>query len=97
MLLAVSYQLSAVSYQLSAFWLRGIFVMQDFRQLRVWEGAHQVALEVYRVTQKFPSDEKYGLVSQMRRSAVSVAVNLAEGCGRGSDRDFGRFVQIAMG
>ena len=54
-------------------------------------------LSVYRQTRSFPSEEKYGLTSQLRRAAVSIATNLAEGCGRGSDADFGRFVQIAKG
>ncbi len=71
--------------------------MQDFRQLKVWSKAHGLALAIYKATRTFPTEERYGLVSQMRRSAVSVPSNLAEGCGRGSDRDFARFVHIAAG
>jgi four helix bundle protein len=71
--------------------------MQDFRKLEVWQVAHKLALDVYRVTKAFPSDERYGLTSQLRRAASSIGANLAEGCGRGSDIDFARFVQIAMG
>lgn len=51
--------------------------MQDFRNLKVWQKAHGLALEVYRMTQSFPRDELYGLVSQLRRSAVSVPANVA--------------------
>lgn len=71
--------------------------MQDFRKLKVWQRAHQNTLAVYRLTNSFPETERFGLVSQMRRCAVSVPSNIAEGCGRGSDVDFARYVQIAMG
>jgi four helix bundle protein len=71
--------------------------VQDFHNLVVWQKAHAAALSVYRLTKKFPDDERFGLTSQIRRSAVSMAANLAEGCGRGSDQDFARFVQMAMG
>jgi len=71
--------------------------MQDFRQLQVWHKSHELTLAVYRSTQRFPKDELYGLTSQMRRSAVSIPANVAEGCCRGGDIEFGRFLQIAMG
>ncbi|MFQ5734047.1 MAG: four helix bundle protein [Planctomycetaceae bacterium] len=71
--------------------------MKDFRDLKVWEKAHQPALLVYRITKSFPKDELYGPTSQLRRSAKSVPSNIAEGCGRGSDADLARFLQIAMG
>lgn len=71
--------------------------MQDFRNLEVWRLSHQLTLEVYRATRVLPGDERYGLTSQLRRAAVSIEANLAEGCGRGSDADFGRFVQTSMG
>lgn len=71
--------------------------MQDFRQLKVWEKAHQLTLSIYKVTSDFPKTEQYGLVSQMRRSAASITCNIAEGCGRGSDQDFARFLQMALG
>jgi len=71
--------------------------MQDFRKLTVWQKAHQITLEVYASSQAFPSRELYGITSQLRRACVSIAANIAEGCGRGSDRDFARFLQIAMG
>src|SRR2546425_11701604 len=71
--------------------------MHDFRKLRVWAAAHQVTLAAYRITRHFPRDELYGLTSQIRRSAPSVCANIAEGCGRGSRRDFTRFLHIAQG
>ena len=71
--------------------------MQDFRELKVWQKAHELTLAVYRATQSFPRDELYGLTSQLRRSASSIPANLAEGRCRRSDRDFGRFVGIALG
>jgi four helix bundle protein len=71
--------------------------MQDFRNLLVCQKAHAFTLSVYRFTKRFPDDERFGLISQIRRSASSIPANLAEACGRGSSRDFGRFVQIALG
>ena len=71
--------------------------MQNFRQLQVWQKAHQLTLDVYRVTRDFPRDELYGLTAQLRRSSSSITANLAEGCGRGGDTEFSRFCRIAMG
>ena len=71
--------------------------MKDYRSLQVWQKSHELTLSVYEVTQSFPNDEKYGLTSQLRRSASSIPSNIAEGCGRGSDADFARCCQIAMG
>lgn len=71
--------------------------MKDFRDLKVWEKAHQLAVDLYASTQLFPREEIYGLTSQLRRSAISVPSNIAEGCGRDGDRDLARFLQIAMG
>jgi four helix bundle protein len=71
--------------------------MQDFRNLTIWRQAHGLVLEVYRETAHFPASEQFGLTNQMRRAAVSVPTNIAEGCGRGSDADFARFLQIALG
>jgi four helix bundle protein len=70
--------------------------MKDFRSLKVWEKAHAFVLWVYKETAAFPTEERYGLTSQMRRAAVSVPNNLAEGCGRGSDRDMARFIQTSL-
>ena len=69
--------------------------MQDFRNLKVWQKAHALTLAVYRGTRNFPTDERYGLTSQLRRSCASVAANIAEGCARGGDIDFARFVNVA--
>jgi four helix bundle protein len=71
--------------------------MGDFRDLKVWQKAHELALDIYRTTTQFPKQEMYGLVSQMRRCAVSVGSNIAEGRGRGGDIEFARFMQIACG
>jgi len=71
--------------------------MKDYRELQVWRKAHDLTLATYNVTKQFPTDEKYGLVSQLRRASSSIASNIAEGCGRGSDSDFARCCQIAMG
>ena len=71
--------------------------MADFRQLKVWQKAHEVILEIYRVTQEFPKSEVYGLTSQMRRAAISIGSNIAEGRGRDGDVEFARFIQIARG
>ena len=71
--------------------------MRNFRELKVWQKAHQFVLEVYRVTKSFPAEERFGLTSQLRRSAVSVASNISEGSGRHSEREFGRFLDIAAG
>lgn len=71
--------------------------MKDFRTLKVWQKSHSLTLSVYTVTKIFPKEELFGITSQLRRSIVSIPTNLAEGCGRGSDKDFKRFVQIAMG
>lgn len=71
--------------------------MRNFRELKVWEKAHNLALEIYRATKQFPTEEKYGLVSQMRRGSASIPSNIAEGCGRSGDPEFARFLQISMG
>ncbi|MBI4685127.1 MAG: four helix bundle protein [Nitrospirae bacterium] len=71
--------------------------MKSFKDLKVWEKAHEVALTVYKTTQAFPKDELYGLTSQLRRAASSVPANIAEGCGRKGDADMARFIQMAMG
>ena len=71
--------------------------MKDFRELKVWEKGHHLVLVLYKSTAKFPKDELYGLTSQIRRSCVSIPANIAEGCGRNSDAELARFLQIAMG
>jgi four helix bundle protein len=71
--------------------------MQDFHKLKVWEKAHSVTLEIYAMTKRFPKEEIYGLTSQLRRSAASVPTNIAEGCGRGTQKELAQFLQVAMG
>jgi four helix bundle protein len=71
--------------------------MKDFRDLKVWQKSHQLTLTIYGLTKTFPSDELYGLTSQMRRCCASIPANIAEGCGRSGDIELGRFLQIAMG
>src|SRR5689334_19771309 len=71
--------------------------MKDFRNLRVWNRAHQITLAVYKATASFPREELYGLTSQIRRCSASVAANIAEGCGRRGNAEFNRFLQISSG
>ena len=71
--------------------------MRDFRELKVWKKAHRFVLETYRCTRDFPAEERFGLTIQLRRAVTSVPSNIAEGCGRGSEKDFARFLSIAAG
>lgn len=71
--------------------------MRNFKDLVVWDKAHALTLDLYRVTRTFPKEELYGLTSQIRRAAASIGANLAEGCGRRSDGEFARYLLIAMG
>jgi four helix bundle protein len=71
--------------------------VKDFKELRVWAKAHEMTLTVYQLTHNFPKEELYGLTSQMRRSAASIGTNIAEGCGRRSDGELTRFLQVARG
>lgn len=71
--------------------------MRDFNQLKVWQKAHQLVLNVYRLTRDFPPDERFGLTAHLLRSAVSIPSNIAEGCGRQGDKELARFLSIAAG
>jgi four helix bundle protein len=71
--------------------------LKDFKELKVWHKAYGLALAVYDASRVFPREEIYGLTSQLRRSAVSIGANIAEGCGRRSDGELVRFLQIARG
>ena len=71
--------------------------MKDFRNLKVWKKAHELTMQMYKHSKLFPKEEMFGLTSQIRRASASIPTNIAEGCGRGSDKDFARFIQIAMG
>ena len=72
-------------------------MLTGYRKLKVWEAADRLAHEVYRVTQAFPPNEQYGLTSQLRRAAVSVATNLVEGHARQGTREFKQFAAISLG
>lgn len=71
--------------------------MQNFKELLIWKKSTELAVFVYELTKKFPTDEKYGLITQMRRSAVSIPSNIAEGHMRNTDKDFRQFIAIARG
>ena len=71
--------------------------MRDYRKLAVWTKAHALTLQLYAETARFPREEVYGLTSQLRRAVSSIPANIAEGCGRNSDRELARFLLIAMG
>jgi len=71
--------------------------MRDFREIKVWEKAHLLTLEIYKATASFPTEERYGLTSQLRRSSASIAANIAEGFGRGGNAELARSLQIGMG
>ena len=69
----------------------------NFRHLEIWKRALKLSVEIYKVTQEFPTEEKFALTSQMRRAAVSVHSNIAEGSGRSSNLDFSKFLHYAIG
>lgn len=71
--------------------------MQDFKRLKLWDKAHQLTLEIYAMSKRFPKDELFGLTSQIRRASSSVAANIAEGSGRRSRKEFTYFLGIAIG
>jgi four helix bundle protein len=72
-------------------------LITSYRDLIVWQKAKELAKEIYLLTEKFPQSEVYGLTSQMRRAAISIASNIAEGRRRGSRKDFRNFLSIAFG
>lgn len=71
--------------------------MHQFKELKDWQKGRVLVKEIYQATHTFPKDELFGIVSQMRRAAVSIPTNIAEGCGRNSDKELGRFLDIANG
>jgi len=71
--------------------------MNRFKNLEIWNRAVELATTVYEITSDFPNEEKYGLISQLRRYVVSISSNIAEGAGRNTDKDFARFLSIAYG
>ena len=72
-------------------------MLRNFKDLKVWRKSYQLCLEIYKVTKRFPKEETYGLTSQIRRAAVSVACNIAEGYGRNTTREYLRSLYIAYG
>lgn len=71
--------------------------MRDFRELQVWAKSHALTLAVYHDTANFPKEERYGLTSQIRRCCASIPANIAEGCGKRSNPEYHRFLQVASG
>lgn len=71
--------------------------MHNYKQLDVWDRGIELAAFIYEATKDFPKEEKFGIISQMRRSAVSISSNIAEGAGRNSDKEFRQFLNISFG
>ena len=74
-----------------------VYILKDFRHLKVWEKAHFLTLKVYELPKHFPKEETFGITSQIRRSCTSIPTNITEGCGRNSDAELSRFFIIASG
>ena len=72
-------------------------MLKNYKELKVWQKSYKLCLEIYRTTAKFPKEERYGLTSQIRRSAVSIPSNIAEGYGRKTTADYIRYLYIAYG
>ena len=72
-------------------------MLKNYKDLKVWQKSYRFCLEIYRITAKFPKEERYGLISQIRRSAVSIASNIAEGYGRQTTKDYIRMLYISYG
>ncbi|MFC1867322.1 four helix bundle protein [Thermodesulfobacteriota bacterium] len=72
-------------------------MLKNYKELKVWQKSYQLCLKIYRITERFPKNEKFGLTSQIRRSAVSIPSNIAEGYGRKTTTDYIRFLYIAYG
>ena len=71
--------------------------MQNYKDLKVWEKAHQFTLKVYDITKSFPREEIYSLTNQIRKASSSIPANIAEGCGKNSQKDLANFLNIALG
>jgi len=71
--------------------------MHNFKELKVWQISRQLVKSVYELSGSFPTEEKYGITSQLRRCSVSIPTNIAEGCGRNTDKDFAHFLNISLG
>ena len=71
--------------------------MRNFKELKVWERSHEFCLKIYDITLQFPKEEKFGLISQIRRAFYSVPMNISEGCGYETNKEFGRFLKFSSG
>lgn len=71
--------------------------MQNFKELKVWEKAHQLTLSIYNTSAKFPKKEIYSLTNQLRRASASIPSNIAEGCGKNTQADLANFLNISLG
>ena len=71
--------------------------MRDYKKYDIWKLSHFLTLEIYKITENYPKEEIFGLTSQIRRASSSIGINIVEGCGRGSDEDFKRFLRNASG
>lgn len=71
--------------------------MNKFKELKVWQDSIELAVEIYKLTKNFPHEEKFGLVSQINRSVISISSNIAEGAGRNNEKEFKQFLGIALG
>jgi four helix bundle protein len=71
--------------------------MRNFRELKIWQKGIDIAIKTYRVTETFPKEDKFTIVQQMNRASISIPSNIAEGCSRKSEKDYFRFVEIALG
>ncbi len=71
--------------------------MRNFKELKIWQKGFMIAVDTFKLVSTFPKEEKYGISSQVTRSAVSIPSNIAEGSGRGSEKDYTRFIEISLG
>jgi len=71
--------------------------MRDYKRYDTWKIAHELVKEIYIISESFPKSELFGLTSQIRRASVSIPTNIAEGCGRSTDKEFARFLEISLG
>ncbi len=71
--------------------------MNNYKELKVWQKAIEIATEIYKITRTFPKEEQYGIVNQLRRAASSIACNIADGAGRNSEKEFNHFLGISIG
>lgn len=71
--------------------------MHNFKELKVWQISRQLVKSIYELSVSFPAEEKFGITSQLRRCCISIPTNIAEGCGRNTDKDFAHFLNISLG